>query len=204
MYSRFGKRCLDLAVAVPAILGLAPFFLVVGALVRLDSPGPALFVQPRLGRDGKVFSAFKFRTMTTTPRAVQRQVLPEDPDLTRIGRWLRRFKVDEFPQVLNVLRGDMSLVGPRPALPEQVHSYDERSRRRLAVRPGLTGLAQVNGNVYLTWPQRWHFDLLYVEHLSFRLDLQILARTLAVIRAGEERFVSQPLVPCTAACSHAT
>lgn len=117
------------------------------------------------------------------------EILADHPDVTPVGRLLRRFKVDELPQLFNVIRGDMSLVGPRPCLPETVSEFDCNGEARLAVRPGLTGLAQVNGNVHLSWPERWKYDRYYVENLSIQLDCKILFKTLLVIVFGEQPFL---------------
>lgn len=189
LYRGGGKRCLDVVLALPLLLLIsAPMFLV-ALLVKLDSRGPAFFVQPRLGRGGRMFSVLKFRTMTARPRSRQVQVFDGDPEVTGVGRWLRRLKIDELPQLWNVVRGEMSLVGPRPGLPEHEATLDERGRRRLEVRPGLTGLAQVHGNIHLSWPHRWCYDVRYVDRISPALDLWIVARTLAVVIHGEEKFV---------------
>ena len=165
-----------------------PVFAAVGLLIRLDSRGPVSFVQPRLGRQGRVFLLYKFRTMFDAPRESTHEVLPGHPEVTPVGRFLRRFKIDELPQLWNVLRGDMSIVGPRPALPRQAEELDEIGRMRLEVRPGLTGLAQVHGNVYLSWPERWKYDRDYVLRMSARLDLWILWQTALVALCGEQRF----------------
>jgi undecaprenyl phosphate N,N'-diacetylbacillosamine 1-phosphate transferase len=191
MYSSFGKRALDLAIALPILLLTAPLLAIVAVLVRVDSQGPILFLQDRLGRNGSTFRAYKFRTMTDRPRVPNKEIYGRDAEVTRIGYWLRRFKIDELPQLFNVLSGEMSIVGPRPALPRQIEEYDEHSRRRLLVRPGLTGLAQVNGNTYLSWPERWDWDVAYVERLSLGLDVAILLRTIGVVLRGEERFLQR-------------
>jgi lipopolysaccharide/colanic/teichoic acid biosynthesis glycosyltransferase len=191
LYQVAFKRCADVALAGLALAALLPLLLAFGLLVVIDSPGSALFTQDRLGHNGRVFKLYKFRTMTNAPRVVNAEVRADNPELTRIGRWLRRFKVDELPQLWNVLRGDMSIVGPRPAMPEQEQILNADGRRRLEVRPGLTGLAQVSGNIYLSWEQRWRLDRQYVENLSFMLDVRIILRTVAVIAMGEERFKVQ-------------
>ena len=188
MYRLAFKRLLDIVVSAVALLLLAPFFLLIAAIVRLESPGPALFRQDRLGQGGSVFTLYKFRTMSHAPRVVSREIFADNPELTRTGRWLRRLKIDELPQLWNVLRGDMSLVGPRPAMPEQIEVLNAAGRRRLEVRPGLTGLAQVNGNIHLPWEERWRYDRRYVEEISFRLDAGILWKTIAVIVLGEDAF----------------
>jgi lipopolysaccharide/colanic/teichoic acid biosynthesis glycosyltransferase len=193
LYSRVGKRVLDLAASVAALLVLWPFLLLVAALIKLTSRGPAFFLQERLGRNATTFMAWKFRTMTDKPRVADTLYYTGDPsDVTRVGRFLRRTKLDELPQVFNVLRGEMSIVGPRPQLPKQLAEFNEDAKLRLNVRPGLTGLAQVNGNTALTWPERWHYDAEYVRNLSFALDCRILAKTVAVLLHGEEKYTRKP------------
>lgn len=174
------------------LLVLLPFMLIFALIIALDSRGKVLFIQPRLGQNGRFFNACKFRTMTDKPRTVHKEITPGNPELTGFGKFLRRFKLDELPQLWNILRGDMSFVGPRPALPEQFNEYDEISKHRLDVLPGITGLAQVNGNIYLTWPQRWMYDVEYVNKISFGLDFKIILRTIAVVFAGEKRFFRLP------------
>lgn len=191
-YRARGKRWFDLVSSTLGLLLLGPFLAVVALGVRLDSSGPVLLRQRRVGLDGKAFDLLKFRTMTDRPRSLGAEVLPSHPDVTRLGRILRRFKIDELPQLANVLRGEMSLVGPRPAMPEQVAEYNDLAKRRLRVRPGLTGLAQVRGNIHLPWPERWHHDAEYVATVNFMGDLKILYRTLAVVLLGEERGGDRP------------
>jgi sugar transferase EpsL len=178
-----GKRVLDLAAlslaAIPAlVLG------VLSALAILADDGPpVLFRQVRAGRHGRPFVLLKLRTMA---RISERdEAFPEPASITRTGRLLRRLSIDELPQLINVLRGEMSLVGPRPTLPYQVRRYDARQLRRLSVPPGLTGLAQVNGRNRMSWTERIEWDLRYVEQQSFRLDLAVLARTVRVIVTGD-------------------
>ena len=192
LYRSIGKRLFDLAVCLPVFVLTLPLLIVTAVLVRLDSKGPIFFNQERLGRFGSTFLTYKFRTMTHRERVASAEVLPGHSEVTRIGHWLRRFKIDELPQLLNILKGDMSLVGPRPALPEHIHDYDGNGLRRLLTRPGLTGLAQVNGNIYLSWPERWMYDAEYVEKLSAVGDARILMRTVAVVFLGEERFLNRP------------
>jgi|WetSurMetagenome_2_1015567.scaffolds.fasta_scaffold35403_3 undecaprenyl phosphate N,N'-diacetylbacillosamine 1-phosphate transferase len=191
-YRRYGKRLLDLFLSILALVVLTPFFLFIALAISLESPGPVFYIQDRLGMHGKIFRAYKFRTMTHIPRTPDREIHPGDPELTRVGAWLRRYKIDELVQVFNVLRGEMSWVGPRPALPRDLEDYDETGRRRLLVKPGMSGLAQVHGNIYLSWPERWKYDARYVEECSFRLDLWIIWRTIAVMFIGEEKFLEQP------------
>jgi undecaprenyl phosphate N,N'-diacetylbacillosamine 1-phosphate transferase len=193
-YRRRGKRLLDLLLAGLLLLALLPVATVAALLIWLTSPGPVVFVQPRIGKGGRVFRAYKFRTMLDRPRRPDphHEIVGRDPEVTAVGYWLRRFKLDELPQLVNVLRGEMSLVGPRPALLPHLAEFDALARRRLLVTPGLTGLAQVHGNIYLPWPQRWRYDAHYVEALSLRLDLWILVRTLGVILWGEACWLHEP------------
>lgn len=191
-YRRGGKRLFDLAVATPLLLLLAPLLAGLAAAIRLDSRGPILLRQRRAGLAGRPFHLYKLRTMVDRPRPLAGEVLTDHPEVTRLGRWLRRFKLDELPQLVNVLVGQMSLVGPRPALPEQAERYDELARRRLCVRPGLTGLSQVRGNIHLPWPERWRHDAEYVDSVSLTVDLKILLRTIAVVLLGEGRALGRP------------
>ena len=175
-----GKRVVDVALLTMGSVPALAVGAVCAAAIRLDSPGPALFTQVRVGKDGREFVAFKFRTMIDAPN-------PEFPDpsrITRVGRILRRTSLDELPQLFNVLRGEMSVVGPRPTLPYQVERYDAAQRGRLLVKPGITGLAQVNGRNSLTWSERITWDLKYVREQSMGLDLRILARTVLPVLVG--------------------
>jgi lipopolysaccharide/colanic/teichoic acid biosynthesis glycosyltransferase len=180
------KRALDLLVATLLLVLTAPF-LALGALaVRIEDRGPMLFRQRRVGLRGSDFELLKLRTMITGAEhqgagyAVDR----DDPRITRVGRVLRRLSIDELPQLWNVLHGEMSIVGPRPTLRYQVEQYTPRQRRRLDVKPGITGWAQVNGRARLSWPERIELDVWYVEHQSFWLDLRILARTPIALFGG--------------------
>ncbi len=186
MYRRIFKRIFDLLISLTLSVLLIPLFIMVMILIKLDSRGPILFIQERMGLKGRIFYIFKFRTMTHKQRHNHTEVLPDNPEVTRIGRSLRRFKIDELPQLLNVLGGDMSIVGPRPALPSQLESYNMVGHKRLEVRPGLTGLAQINGNILLSWPERWVYDKQYVENLSLLLDLKIILKTFRIIFKGEK------------------
>jgi lipopolysaccharide/colanic/teichoic acid biosynthesis glycosyltransferase len=164
------RRAVDLVVAAVACVVLAPVAAVVALLVRFRLGTPVLFRQARSGLHGEVFQIVKFRTM-------REPAYPDEPDserLTRLGTVLRSASLDELPQLRNVLAGDMSLIGPRPTLPEQVVHYSERQRGRLSVRPGITGWAQVSGRNSISWPERIELDLWYIEHRSLRLDLRIL------------------------------
>jgi lipopolysaccharide/colanic/teichoic acid biosynthesis glycosyltransferase len=183
------KRLTDITVSAASLLVLAPVLAVIGVAVRSSSGPPILFRQIRVGKGRRPFVLLKFRTMVTaSARVASRQVDAADQEVTAVGRILRRFKLDELPQLMNVLRGDMSLVGPRPVLLETVAGYDPRQSRRLEVRPGLTGLAQVNGNTTMSWDERINFDLHYLDHMSLRTDLDIIRRTFGVIARGEGHY----------------
>ncbi|MBI4717401.1 MAG: sugar transferase [Planctomycetes bacterium] len=189
MWALGGKRAFDVLVSLALLLVLSPFLLLIAALVKATSRGPVFFSQGRAGRDGKLFRVYKFRTMLGGRRPDPKELVPLDhPEITPLGRVLRRTKIDELPQLYNVLRGDMSLVGPRPTLPDQAAAYDALRRQRLLVRPGVTGLAQVNGNSMTAWDERILYDIAYVRRCGLVMDLGILLRTLAVLVLGEQRM----------------
>jgi len=177
MYQLFGKRLLDLTVASVALIVLAPVMLIVGVLVRWRLGTPALFRQLRPGRHGKTFTILKFRTMTDE-RDAAGNILDDGARQTRFGSFLRATSLDELPELVNVLRGDMSLVGPRPLHIRYLPLYSPEQARRHDVLPGITGLAQVRGRNATTWPERLSHDVWYVDHLSLGLDLSILFQTL--------------------------
>jgi lipopolysaccharide/colanic/teichoic acid biosynthesis glycosyltransferase len=170
-----GKRALDMLLTLASAPVWIPICIVCAVLIRIDSPGPILFRQSRVGRAGTSFEILKFRSMIDDPKG--NPLIPDQKRVTRIGRVLRRWSLDELPQLLNVLRGEMSLVGPRPTLPYQVERYDDRQRRRLAVRPGLTGLAQLNGRNTISWTKRIEWDLEYIGRQSAWFDMRLLALT---------------------------
>lgn len=189
IYRSGGKRLLDLTLGVSALALFALPILFGMIAIKLSSSGPVFFFQTRVGRGGNSFRIYKLRTMTVDPcrsHAVQAKL--NDPGVFAAGRVLRRFKIDEMPQIFNVLCGDMSLVGPRPCLLETRSGMPEWACRRFEVRPGITGLAQTRGNVALSWEQRWEQDVEYVDKLSFLLDALIILKTTVVVIAGEERF----------------
>jgi lipopolysaccharide/colanic/teichoic acid biosynthesis glycosyltransferase len=177
------KRLFDLAVALPLAVALTPAMAAIAWWVRRDSPGPAIYRQERIGFAGRPFTMLKFRTMVVGAERIGAGIAVSDGDerITRAGRALRRLSLDELPQLWNVVRGDMSLVGPRPTVAFQVAAYDARQRGRLRARPGLTGLAQVRGRAGIPWSERIEIDLEYVGRQSLRLDLAILARTVVVV-----------------------
>ncbi len=180
-------RILDLLIAVPAALVTAPLIAVLCILIRSESKGGAIYRQIRSGRDGQPFEIFKLRTMVTGAefKGAGIAILEGDDRITRTGRWLRRYSLDELPNLWNVLLGQMSIIGPRPTIPAQVEQYTQRQRGRLAVRPGITGWAQVNGRASLPWADRIELDLWYVEHRSLMLDLKILAATVGMVLGGD-------------------
>lgn len=179
-----GKRALDLAIALPALVLLAPVMAVVAALVALRMGRPVIFVQMRPGLGAEPFPAYKFRTMTNA-RDAAGHLLPDSDRLTPLGRFLRASSLDELPGLWNVVRGEMSLVGPRPLVATYLPWYTDHERTRFAVWPGITGWAQVNGRNALDWEARFALDLWYVDHLSFWLDLRIIARTVARVLRRE-------------------
>jgi exopolysaccharide biosynthesis polyprenyl glycosylphosphotransferase len=187
------KGLIDRFVAALLVLAVAPLLLALIVAVRLDSRGGGLFVQTRVGRHGKTFRMYKLRTMFVDAESMKQALLEDnesdgvlfkirrDPRVTRVGYWLRRSSLDELPQLLNVLRGDMSLVGPRPALPSEVAAYDDVARRRLVVKPGITGLWQVSGRADLLWEESLRLDIYYTENWRLLDDLGIAARTVGAV-----------------------
>jgi lipopolysaccharide/colanic/teichoic acid biosynthesis glycosyltransferase len=182
-YARRGKRLLDVALALPLLLGTLPLLAAGALLAAAQNRGRWLFRQARPGWHGQLFTLYKLQTMTDA-RDAQGQPLPDAARLPRLGRWLRATSLDELPQLWNVLRGDLSLVGPRPLLPQYLPLYTPEQARRHEVRPGLTGWAQVNGRNAISWEEKFAFDVWYVDHLSLALDLRILARTAGRVLGG--------------------
>lgn len=186
------KGALDRILAALGLIILAIPLLTVAVCVRLQSKGPAVFRQVRTGLNGKEFRVYKFRTMKATdvPFDIEHPVIDDDnAELTAIGRILRKTKIDEFPQLINVLRGEMSLIGPRPFMPVYYERYEEWEKERLCVKPGLSGPAQVNGNGYLTNEERSYYDIVYARNVSFRTDVKIMFKTVGVLLLGEKRFL---------------
>jgi lipopolysaccharide/colanic/teichoic acid biosynthesis glycosyltransferase len=182
-----GKRALDVTVAGTMLLLAAPGLAVAAVLIRLESHGHPIYRQRRVGRDGEPFDLYKLRTMVSGAETMGAGLAVDvgDSRITRLGAVLRRTSMDELPNLVNVLRGEMSMVGPRPTVQVQVDRYTERQRGRLSVRPGLTGWAQIQGRASLPWHERIELDLWYVEHASLALDLRILWRTVGMVAAGE-------------------
>jgi lipopolysaccharide/colanic/teichoic acid biosynthesis glycosyltransferase len=177
------KRLLDIAISLPALVVAAPLMAILWVLVRLESPGEPIYKQVRVGKDGRPFEIYKFRTMVTGAEFIGAGLAVQEGDarITRMGKLLRKTSLDELPNLVNVLRGEMSIVGPRPTVQVQVDHYTDRQRGRLKVKPGITGWAQIHGRASLPWSQRIELDLYYVEHRSTKLDLAILARTPAML-----------------------
>jgi len=193
-WARYGKRPFDLVVALALVVGLSPVMVLAALAVKFTSRGPVFFRQERTGRDGAAFFPPKFRTMRSDHRHDISEIVPLGHSaITPVGRWLRRLKVDELPQLFCVVRGTMSLVGPRPTIPEQTRAYDAYQWRRQLVRPGVTGLAQVNSAATRSWDERIHYDVYYVAHHDLLMDVGILLKTLPVTLLGEERF-ARPFV----------
>jgi lipopolysaccharide/colanic/teichoic acid biosynthesis glycosyltransferase len=182
----FLKHALDRVLATVALIVFSPLIAAIALRIFFETGRPVLFAHQRVGKDGRVFRMYKFRTMVQDAIAIGQELklsedpyghLPDDPRITRSGRFLRRTSLDELPQLLNVVRGEMSIVGPRADIVEQVANYTDADRRRLAVKPGITGWAQVNGRDAIPWPQRFELDAWYIEHWSPALDAKIVVRT---------------------------
>jgi lipopolysaccharide/colanic/teichoic acid biosynthesis glycosyltransferase len=180
------RRALDVAVSSLVLALGAPVLALATLAIRLESPGPVIYRQRRVGLEGRTFDVLKLRTMVDGAEHMGAGLAVNENDsrITRVGAFLRRSSLDELPNLLNVLRGDMSLIGPRPTIPVQVESYTERQRGRLAVKPGITGWAQVHGRASLPWSERIELDLYYIAHRSVWLDLKILWRTVAMVFGG--------------------
>ena len=184
------RRLLDVVVSATTLVLAAPILAAAAVAIRLESPGPIVYRQRRSGLHGREFDVLKLRTMVegAEHEGAGLAVNANDTRITRVGALLRRTSVDELPNLVNVLRGEMSLIGPRPTLPAQVAQYTERQRGRLAVKPGITGWAQVNGRASLPWSQRIELDLYYIEHRSLALDVEILRRTVAMVVGGSDLY----------------
>jgi sugar transferase EpsL len=188
VYRNYGKRAFDLVLVVPALIVLTPVMAILAVLIRIAMGSPVIFTQERAGKDGKPFKLYKFRSMTNA-RDAQGNLLPDEQRLTPFGKFLRSTSLDELPQLFNVLRGDMSLVGPRPLLVKYIDRYTQDQRRRLEVLPGITCQAVLHGRSNQTWDQILAHDVWYVDHISLWTDLRILLGTVRVVltREGVER-----------------
>lgn len=190
------KRLIDIILSLIVLIVFLPVWIIVAILIKVTSKGSIFFLQDRPGEHKKIFKVYKFRTMKLgSDKMVKGQeVMKNDDRVTSVGKFLRRTKIDEIPQVLNVLKGEMSLVGPRPERVASLEEYDDEISKRLNMKPGMTGLAQVSGNIYLTLQDRYKFDVYYVEHFNIWLDIKIIFRTVGVVLFGEDRYVDKSLV----------
>lgn len=189
LYQRWGKRLFDLVVSVPALIMLAPLMAVIAVLVWINLGSPVIYQQKRPGQKGILFDFYKFRTMTDD-REDQGKLLPDEKRLTNFGKFLRKTSLDELPELWNVIKGDMSLVGPRPLLVQYLDRYTREQARRHEVKPGITGWAQVNGRNAITWEEKFKYDVLYVDNLSLWLDIKIILMTILKVIKGEG--INQP------------
>jgi lipopolysaccharide/colanic/teichoic acid biosynthesis glycosyltransferase len=187
------KRIFDIFASGIALIVLLPIFAIIGIFIKLDSKGPAFFIQERAGKNGKIFRAYKLRTMIQGADKIKRTTIfgEKNPYVTKVGRFIRRTGFDELVQLVNILKGDMSLVGPRPTLPYQIEKYNNIQRKRLSVRPGITGWALINGRNSLAWDKRIELDLWYIKHWSIWLDVKILISTVYVVIKGEGLYAEK-------------
>lgn len=177
------KHFLDKVFSCLLLILLCPFFILICILIKLDSKGPVIFIQQRVGKNQVLFDIYKFRTMIPNAINIGNGVYTEenDPRITRVGKFLRKTSLDELPQLLNIFKGEMSFIGPRPTLEYQVKQYSDFQKKRLLMKPGVTGLAQINGRNSISWPERIKYDVQYVENWSLGFDIKILFRTFSVI-----------------------
>jgi len=183
------KVILDKFFSIILLIFLFPLFLIIGVLIKLDSKGPVFFIQKRVGKDGKIFRAYKLRTMVENAEkfGLGHEIEKNDSRITRVGKYLR-WGIDELPQLINVFRGEMSMVGPRPTLLYQVNQYTKREKQRLKMKPGITGWALINGRNSLSWQEKINLDIWYINHFSLYLDIKILIKTLFVVAEGKNLY----------------
>lgn len=177
MYAKYIKRILDLILSLMALIVLMPLMIIIGILVRINLGSPIIFKQKRPGKNEKIFTLYKFRTMTDK-RDIDGNLLPDEYRLTKFGKFLRSTSLDELPELINIIKGDMAIVGPRPLLVEYLPYYTEEEKHRHDVRPGLTGLAQVNGRNEISWEEKLKYDTEYIKKISFYSDLKIIFKTI--------------------------
>jgi len=202
-YERYIKRPQDFVLSLGAIVVLSPVMAVTAIFVRSKIGSPILFCQERPGKDGKIFKMYKFRTMTEK-RDANGNLLPDEKRLTDFGKWLRSTSLDELPELFNIVKGDMAIVGPRPLLVQYLPLYNERQRRRHEVRPGFTGLAQVNGRNAISWEKKFEYDVQYVDSVSFKQDWKIIFKTVAAVikREGISSSTSETMEAFTGTKEH--
>lgn len=190
------KRFFDIVTSLITLVLFMPIGVLIALFIKITSPGPVFFIQDRPGYKRDIFKIYKFRTMKLGSEKMVKgkEVLGDDPRITGIGKVLRRTKIDEIPQLINVIKGDMSLVGPRPERIASLDDYTEVIEMRLDMKPGMTGLAQVSGNIYLSLEERYDYDVYYVENYSIWLDIKIILRTIGVVILGEERYINKHLI----------
>jgi len=190
MYELYFKRLFDWLFSLFMILILFIPFVIISILIKIDSKGSIFFMQERLGKNKIPFNVYKLRTMSNKKRKIE-QVYKNDAEITGVGYYLRRFKIDEMPQIINIFLGDMAIIGPRPCLPNVLEKYN-LDDYRFKVRPGLSSIAGVNGSIYLSWEEKWWYDKYYVKNLNFLLDLKIFLKTFLIIFQGEDKFINKP------------
>lgn len=188
IYSLFFKRIIDVLLVLIALIFLFPVLLLVAIFIKIDTKGSIFYIKERVGKDQKLFKFYKFRTMIDKERSQYKQVFEGDSEITKVGSVLRRTKIDELPQLLNVLIGDMSIVGPRPCLPMMKHRFGENWEKRFKEKPGLSSLAAVKGSIYLTFEEKGYWDKYYVDNLSFFLDVKIILKTIRIVLIGEKKL----------------
>lgn len=187
------KRIFDIIASLITIVLLFPIGLIISLIIKLDSEGPIFFLQERPGKNTNIFKVYKFRTMRPGSEKMVKgkEVFGDDDRVTKIGKFLRRYKIDELPQLLNVMKGEMSLVGPRPERIDYLNEYTHEELNRFNMRPGLTGLAQVSGNIHISLDERHRKDVYYVENFNLLMDIKIIVLTLGVILLGEDKFIEK-------------
>ena len=191
MYAKYIKRILDLILSLMALIVLTPLMIIIGILVRINLGSPIIFKQKRPGKNEKIFTLYKFRTMTDK-RDIDGNLLPDEYRLTKFGKFLRSTSLDELPELINIIKGDMAIVGPRPLLVEYLPYYTEEEKHRHDVRPGLTGLAQVNGRNEISWEEKLKYDTEYIKEISFYSDLKIIFKTIKkTIKKKEIKMVKE-------------
>lgn len=184
MYKYFFKRFFDILISLGALIVLAPFFIIIFIVLVYNNSGSPFFFQERPGKNGVIFKVIKFKTMNDKKDNTG-NLMPDSVRLTKIGKFIRKTSLDEIPQIINVIKGNMSLIGPRPLLPEYLKLYNERQAKRHLVKPGITGWAQVNGRNAISWQQKFEYDVWYVENLSFSLDVKIFFKTFSKVFKSE-------------------